>query len=144
MPRTIDKEQLATATIKTTLQLTPGDRFQDRSRKVWTVTEIRHDPFASGSRWIAVRVSDGAIDTEIACTSTEKFTMAMPDNVNLRDVPKHFDGGDVDDYGRWVGAEMGCLECRTTNAMMMGITLTYGLAALECGECREVFAEYWV
>lgn len=60
-----------------------------------------------------------------------------------RDVPKTFDGGDIDDHGHWYGAEMSCLECRETTHMRMGITATYLLAALQCGECGETFAETW-
>jgi hypothetical protein len=61
-----------------------------------------------------------------------------------RDVPKHFDGGDIDNNGRWYGEEMCCLECRETKHMRVGITATYLLATLDCGECGEPFAEYWV
>lgn len=60
-----------------------------------------------------------------------------------RDVPKTFDGGDIDDHGHWYGAEMSCLECHETEAMRMSITATYMLAALRCGNCSEVFAETW-
>jgi len=61
-----------------------------------------------------------------------------------RDIPKHFDGGDIDDNGHWYGAEMSCLECHETHQMRQGITATYLLATLECGSCGETFAEYWV
>lgn len=64
--------------------------------------------------------------------------------VDLYNVPKHFDGGDIDDNGHWRGAEMCCLECRETTAMHCGITSTYLLASLNCGECGESFAKYWV
>lgn len=60
-----------------------------------------------------------------------------------RDVPKTFDGGDIDDNGHWRGAEMGCLECRTTRRMVVGPTATYLLSVLRCGECGERFAEFW-
>lgn len=62
----------------------------------------------------------------------------------MREVPKHFDGGDIDDDGHWRGPEMSCLECKETTAMHYGITARWFIAALECGECREVFAEYTI
>jgi transcription elongation factor Elf1 len=61
----------------------------------------------------------------------------------MRNVPKTFDGGDIDNHGHWVGAEMSCLECHETAEVRMGLTATYMLAAIECRECGEVFAEVW-
>lgn len=58
-----------------------------------------------------------------------------------RNVPKTFDGGDINTNGQWRGAEVGCLECRETAAMHYGGTATYMVAQLECGECGEPFAE---
>jgi hypothetical protein len=54
------------------------------------------------------------------------------------------DGGDIDDNGSWYGAEMGCLECHETTQLRSGITPTYLLAELHCGECGTTFCEYWV
>lgn len=68
----------------------------------------------------------------------------VPRREFTRDVPKHFDGGDIDNNGHWVGEEMGCLECRETRQMRSSATATYLLASLNCGECGEPFAEYWV
>jgi len=42
-----------------------------------------------------------------------------------RDVPKHFDGGDIDERGYWYGADMCCLECHETHEVRAGITATY-------------------
>jgi hypothetical protein len=67
----------------------------------------------------------------------------IPPREFTRNVPKHFDGGDIDNQGHWVGADMSCLECRETHPMRMGITATYLLAALRCGNCGEPFAEVW-
>jgi hypothetical protein len=61
-----------------------------------------------------------------------------------RDIPKHFDSGDIDNDGRWYGSSMCCLECRTTDAMRMGAGGLFLLATLECGSCGEVFAERWL
>lgn len=61
---------------KKALDIRAGDRFLDAKGKEWNVLETRRDPFAPGARWIIIRVSDGDIDTEIVCTSSEKFTMA--------------------------------------------------------------------
>ncbi len=62
----------------------------------------------------------------------------------MRGVPKTFDGGDIDNDGQWYGSEMCCLECRETADVRCGTTSTYLLGTLECGECGEVFAEYWL
>lgn len=67
--------------MKTALQIVAGDRFLDKAGKEWRVLETRRDPFVDGPRWIIIRVSDGDIDTEIACTSSEKFTMVEPAEV---------------------------------------------------------------
>lgn len=64
--------------------------------------------------------------------------------IDTANVPKHFDGGDIDNHGHWYGDAMGCLECRETRHMGMGCTSTYLLAELHCGECGAVFAEYWI
>lgn len=69
--------------------------------------------------------------------------VAAPPRELTRNVPKAFDGGDIDNNGRWYGAEMCCRDCRETANMRMGMTATYMLATLECGECGEVFAETW-
>lgn len=68
----------------------------------------------------------------------------IPPREFTRNVPKTFDGGDINDTGHWRGADMCCLECRETSAMRIGITATYLLAALQCGECGETFAETWL
>lgn len=68
----------------------------------------------------------------------------IPHREFTRNVPKHFDGGDIDKNGRWLGEHMSCLECRETAAMRMGITSTHTLKQLECGECGEPFAEVWI
>lgn len=60
---------------------------------------------------------------------------------NMRDVPKIFDGGDIDSSGHWEGALMCCLSCRETEPMRYTITGTYMLFALECGECGQRFCE---
>ena len=73
----------------------------------------------------------------------EKGKRVRPDAIPMRDVPKHFDGGDIDDEQHWYGALMCCLECRNVDAMRMTVTRTYLLAALSCGSCGEVFAEVW-
>lgn len=62
----------------------------------------------------------------------------------LRAVPTIYDGGDIDDDGRWYGEPMCCLECRETDAMRMGLSRTYLLATLECSNCLQVFAEVWI
>ena len=62
----------------------------------------------------------------------------------MHNVPKSFDGGDIDDEGRWYGQDLSCLECRQTTAMRLSITSTYLLAALHCGECGATFCEYWI
>jgi hypothetical protein len=68
-------------------------------------------------------------------------TSNPPRREDTRGVPKHFDGGDIDWDGQWEGAEMGCLDCRETAPMATGMTATYLVAALQCGECGEIFAE---
>ncbi len=67
-----------------------------------------------------------------------------PKRENMRNVPKHYDGGDINEHGSWRGAAMSCLECRETTDMRAGITATYLLGTLECGECGEIFAEVWI
>lgn len=67
----------------------------------------------------------------------------VPPREFMRDVPKHFDGGDIDHQGHWHGAAMCCLDCGETRPMRLGITPTYQLMALECGECYAIFAEVW-
>lgn len=67
----------------------------------------------------------------------------VPAPWNLRDVPKIFDGGDIDYEGRWYGDRMCCLECRATEAMRMSPTSTYMLVSLDCGECGRSFGEFW-
>ena len=62
----------------------------------------------------------------------------------MHNVPKSFDGGDIDNHGHWWGQDMSCLECRETTAMRSGMTSTYLLASLQCGECGETFCLYWV
>jgi hypothetical protein len=62
----------------------------------------------------------------------------------MRNVPKYFDGGDIDNENHWYGEQMGCLECGEVDAVRTGITSTYLLASLQCGNCGEVFAEYWI
>lgn len=62
----------------------------------------------------------------------------------MRDVPKHFDGGDIDGDGQWYGPDMSCLDCRATRPVRYTHTHTYLLAALECGNCCELFAEVWI
>jgi hypothetical protein len=47
----------------------------------------------------------------------------------MLNVPKSFDGGDIDNHGRWWGQDMSCLECRETTAMHAGITSSYLLAS---------------
>lgn len=61
----------------------------------------------------------------------------------LHDVPKTYDGGDINAHGQWCGEDMCCLTCRETAPMCMGLTTTYLLASLECGECGETFAQTW-
>lgn len=68
----------------------------------------------------------------------------VQERVLMRDVPKTFDSGDIDNHGRWIGEEMCCLECRETVEIRAGITSTYLLAVLHCSECGEPFAEYWI
>ena len=63
---------------------------------------------------------------------------------SMRNVLKTFDGGDIDDDGHWCGQDMSCLECRKTTAIRSAITSTYLLASLQCGECGEIFVEYWI
>ena len=63
---------------------------------------------------------------------------------HLHNVPKTFDGGDIDVQGHWYGQDMCCLECGETTAMRSGLTRTYLLACLQCGECAVSFCEYWV
>jgi hypothetical protein len=67
----------------------------------------------------------------------------VPQREYTRDVPKHFDSGDIDNNGRWYGSTMCCLECRDTDTMRMGIGGLYLLATLECDNCSAVFAETW-
>ena len=62
----------------------------------------------------------------------------------MRNVPKSFDGGDIDNHAHWYGPDMSCLECRETTAMRSGMTSIYLLARLECGACGETFCLYWV
>jgi hypothetical protein len=62
----------------------------------------------------------------------------------MTDVPKHFDGGDIDWNGGWAGEAMCCLECRETTRMRIGVTPIYLLAELHCGECGAPFAEVWI
>ena len=45
--------------------------------------------------------------------------MTAPDP--MRNVPKSFDGGDIDNHGHWYGPDMSCLECRETTAMRSGL-----------------------
>ena len=76
------------------------------------------------------------------------MNMPLNHNMQMRDVPKIYDGGDVvtgDDISTyWCGEVMCCLECREVKPMRLGMTATYLLAQLECGECGEPFAEVWV
>lgn len=54
-----------------------------------------------------------------------------------------FDGGDINDHGSWVGAEMGCLECHETTRIRSGyVAQPYLRGTLECGECGRAFSEY--
>ena len=51
---------------------------------------------------------------------------------------------DIDEAGRGVGPELGCLACKETTRSLWGITRTYLLAELYCAECLETLIEVWI
>lgn len=50
---------------------------------------------------------------------------------------------DIDDEEHPVGPILGCLGCRETRRSRWGITSTYLLAELYCGECLKPLLEVW-
>ncbi|MDD5199228.1 MAG: hypothetical protein PHC88_05440 [Terrimicrobiaceae bacterium] len=54
------------------------------------------------------------------------------------------DESDIDANGNGTGPELGCLSCHETTITRWGMTPTYLLAALDCGECQTPIIEVWV
>lgn len=83
-------------------------------------------------------LSHGELNMDGSCDQCVE-ALHLEDVPTLREGRLHYDGGDIDNHGRWVGGEICCLACHEETFIKTGMTPTYMLVAFYFDCCGENF-----